>query len=223
MAAIALSLSALVEAQDAPLGAAQAKPGRHPAPWERYNLSPSSRTLHPASVYKTEGAVTDANALLGGRKTRLDGAGASITLDFGKEVSGLATLHFAGSDGPQKVGAAFAGSSTYVDIRSDASTGGPPSQDGALSVDVDGRTSYTTPAEQVSLHYTAAPQMKDPSKYANYFYSSDDLLNRIWYAGLHDPAQHRLPEDRAGLGGAGGAVGQHRRRRRRRHDPRGRR
>ncbi|WP_433462334.1 MGH1-like glycoside hydrolase domain-containing protein [Spirillospora sp. CA-128828] len=206
-AAVALGLSALMATQAAPLGTAFAKPGHDSAPWERYNLSPSSRTLHPVSVYKTSGTVDGADAVLKGGKTGLSGTGSSITLDFGKEVSGLTKLHFAGSDGPQKVGVAFSESSTYVDTTSDASTGGPRSRDGALSVDVDGPTSYTTPAEQlrggfryltiflqsggrvdldkVSLHYTPAPTMKDPSRYANYFYSSDDLLNRIWYAGAY--------------------------------------
>ena len=51
----------------------------------------------------------------------------------------------------------------------------------------------------VSVHYTAAPTMADPSAYANYFHSSDELLNRIWYAGAYtvqtntiDPTQGRI-------------------------------
>lgn len=236
VAAVALSVSALVAAQAAPLGTAQAEPGHDSAPWERYNLSPSSRTLHPVSVFRTSGTVDGADAVLKGGKTGLSGAGSSITLDFGKEVSGLTTLSFAGSDGPQKVGVAFSESSTYVDTTSDASTGGPRSRDGALSVDVDGRTSYTTPAEQlrggfryltiflesggrvdldkVSLYYTPAPTMKDPSKYANYFYSSDDLLNRIWYAGAYtvqlntiSPKTGRIWEPPAALWDNTGDIG----------------
>ncbi|URM94242.1 hypothetical protein LUW76_07810 [Actinomadura madurae] len=236
VAAVALGVSALVAAQAAPPGTAQAEHGRGPAPWERYNLSPSSRTLHPVSVFKTSGTVDDADAVLKGRVTRLSGAGSSVTLDFGKEVSGLPTLHFAGSDGPRKVGVAFSESSTYVDTTSDASTGGPRSRDGALSVDVDGATSYTAPAAQlrggfryltvflesdgrvdldkVSLYYTPAPTMKDPSKYANYFYSSDDLLNRIWYAGAYtvqlntiSPRTGRIWEPPAALWDNTGVIG----------------
>ncbi|WP_021598860.1 MGH1-like glycoside hydrolase domain-containing protein [Actinomadura welshii] len=236
VAAVALGVSALVAAQAAPLGTAQAEPGRVPAPWERYNLSPSSRTLHPVSVFETSGTVDDADAVLKGRATRLSGAGSSVTLDFGKEVSGLPTLHFAGSEGPRKVGVAFSESSTYVDTTSDASTGGPRSRDGALSVDVDGATSYTAPAAQlrggfryltvflesdgrvdldkVSLYYTPAPTMKDPSKYANHFYSSDDLLNRIWYAGAYtvqlntvSPRTGRIWEPPAALWDNTGVIG----------------
>ncbi len=50
----------------------------------------------------------------------------------------------------------------------------------------------------VSLYFSPAPTMADPSRYANYFYSSDDLLNRIWYAAAYtvqmctvDPSQGR--------------------------------
>jgi hypothetical protein len=36
--------------------------------------------------------------------------------------------------------------------------------------------------KNVSLHFTAAPTMEDPSAYKGHFYSSDDLVNKIWYA-----------------------------------------
>jgi hypothetical protein len=35
----------------------------------------------------------------------------------------------------------------------------------------------------VSLNFTPAPGKANPAAYANYFYSGDNLLNRIWYAG----------------------------------------
>jgi hypothetical protein len=188
--------------------AATAAPG-HPAghPWDAYNYSPKSRTVRPVAIHSTQGAVTDAGAVLKGRPTRLSGTGSSVTLDFGKDVTGLVTLHFAGSGGAQRAGLAFSESSDYVGTDTDASTGGPRSRDGALYADVDGRTTYTMPAanlrggfryltvfldssgqvdlDRVSLHFTAAPAMKNPADYANYFYSSDPLLNRIWYAGAY--------------------------------------
>ncbi|MEU6747134.1 hypothetical protein ABZ914_13040 [Spirillospora sp. NPDC046719] len=208
IAALTLGMSALLAAQAVPASAASGQgSGNGSAPWKRYVLSPSSRTVRPVAVYNTSGDVTDPSAVLKGHKTTLSGAGSYVTLDFGKEVGGLTTLHFAGSDGAQQVGLAFNESSAYVATDSDASTGGPRSRDGSLTADVDGRTTYTTPEKYlrggfryltifmrsggsvdldgVSLHYTPAPQVKDPSKYANYFYSSDDLLNRIWYAGAY--------------------------------------
>ena len=83
--------------------------------------------------------------------------------------------------------------------------------------------------DAVSVHYTAAPTMADPSDYANYFYSSDDLLNRIWYAGAYtvqtntiDPTQGRTwpaPDalwSNTGLAGVG-SIDPHRRRQARPH------
>ena len=32
-----------------------------------------------------------------------------------------------------------------------------------------------------SVHFTATPNMGDPSAWANHFYSSDETLNRVWY------------------------------------------
>jgi len=176
-------------------------------PWDAYNFSPQTRTVTPVAVQSTTGSVTNASGALSGASTRLSGTGSTVTFDFGKDVSGLVTLHFAASDGPQHVGLAFNESSQYVSTTSDASTGGPRSRDGALYADVDGATTYTMPAKNlrggfryltvfmdsagsvdldgVSAYFTAAPKMKDPRAYANYFYSSDDLLNRIWYAGAY--------------------------------------
>jgi hypothetical protein len=37
----------------------------------------------------------------------------------------------------------------------------------------------------VSLHYTAAPLQPDPAAYQGWFLSSDNLLNKIWYAGAY--------------------------------------
>jgi hypothetical protein len=207
-AALALSLAAITIplVSVPPAAADERRPP--PRPWEAYNYSPQSRTVAPAAVYAVKGEVTDPQAVLKGRSTTLSGAGASVTLDFGKEVSGLTTLRFAGSDGAQRVGLAFSESSVYAgEPTSDASTGGPRSRDGALYADVDGETEYTTPAKYlrggfryltvfmesagrvelngVSLHFTAAPEMKNPARYPNHFYSSDDLLNKIWYAGAY--------------------------------------
>lgn len=47
--------------------------------------------------------------------------------------------------------------------------------DGAGSVTVD----------KVSLHFDAAPKQQDPSDYAGWFLSSDNELNKIWYAGAY--------------------------------------
>lgn len=216
-------------------GAGQAWQAPSGAPWEAYNYSPRSRTVHPARIYQTTGTVTDAGAVLAGRPTTLSGSGSSITLDFGQDVGGLVSVHFAGSSGAQSVSLAFSESSDYIGPASDNSTGGS-GVDGALPVTVNGATLYTMPPEYlrggfryltitmssagwvsldaVSLHFTAAPLMKDPAAYPNYFYSSDTLLNKIWYAGAYtvqldtiDPATGRVWPPPAQYWDNSGAVG----------------
>ena len=202
------------------------------------NLSPASRTLTPTSVYRHSGNVTRPSAVLAGRPTRISGSGATLTLDFGKDVAGIVTLQFAGaSDNQQSLGLAFTESPDYVGTSSDASE----IDDGALTAPVTGRGSYTMPANKlrggfryltlflqsggwvdvshVSLAFTAAPGRAQPDAYPNYFCSSDQLLNRIWYAGAYtvqldtiDPSQgHVWPPpatgwDNSGVVGVGSSV-----------------
>lgn len=170
------------------------------------NYAPTSRTLAPTAVYATSGTVTNPQNVLSGASTRISGAGSALSLDFGKEVGGLVTLSFGStSDANQRVGLAFSESSLYVGTSSDASSGG--NADGAIYGAAPAGGSYTMPAARlrggfryltvflstggwvdlrgVSLNFTAAPGMSNPSAYANYFYSNDDLLNRIWYAGAY--------------------------------------
>jgi hypothetical protein len=176
-------------------------------PWDAYNYAPQSRTLTPVAVYTTHGRVENPQNLLAGKPTRLVGNGSYLTLDFGKEVGGIATLHFAASSNPnQTVGLAFTESSLYVGTNSDASNGGP-GPDGAIYAPASGSGSWSMPADKlrggfryltiflnssgwvdldgVSLYFTASPDMADLRAYPNYFYANDPLLNRIWYAGAY--------------------------------------
>lgn len=171
------------------------------------NYSPTSRTVKPTAVYSTSGSVANPQNVLSGQPTRVSGAGSSITLDFGKDVGGLTTLSFGAVSGSgQRVGLAFSESSLYVGRNSDLSSG-RNGEDGALHATAPANGTYTTPAAQqrggfryltvfldtsgwvdlrgVSLAFTAAPGKTNPADYANYFHSSDELLNRIWYAGAY--------------------------------------
>jgi Bacterial alpha-L-rhamnosidase 6 hairpin glycosidase domain len=171
------------------------------------NYSPTSRTLGPTSVYATAGTVANPANVLSGSATRISGNNSAVTLDFGKEVGGLATLTFGStSDAAQQVGLAFSESSINVGTSSDLSNGGSV-PDGAIFGAAPANGTYTMPTarlrggfryltvflsssgwvdlDRVSLNFTAAPGKTDPSAYANYFYSNDPLLNKIWYAGAY--------------------------------------
>ena len=193
----------------APSGAAGA------SPWLAYMLSPSSRTVAPVSVFKTNGTVVNPNNLLHGKPTQISGQGSYITLDFGKEVGGIVTVTFKqASSASESLGLAFTESPDYVGTASDGSNAGinagfGSSTDGAIyaAVASTGASTYTMPAKSlrggfryltlfmnspgsvkitgVSLNFTAAPTMPDPSAYPNYFYSNDTLLDQLWYAGAY--------------------------------------
>ncbi|MFJ5992868.1 MGH1-like glycoside hydrolase domain-containing protein [Lentzea sp. NPDC092896] len=185
----------------AALAAVAAPPGAIAA----LTLSPTSRTVRPAGVQGTSGSVADPQNVLNGAPTRISGTNSSITLDFGKEVGGIATLSFGATSGGQQVGLAFSESSQYVGRDSDASSGGQPDRAIFGNATTDGtyvmpaprlrggfryltiflRTSGWVDLTGVSLNFTPAPGKSNPAAYANYFYSSDNLLNRIWYAGAY--------------------------------------
>lgn len=179
---------------------------------QQYNPAPTTRTLTPVSVYSTSGAVANPTGELSGAETTLSGTGSYVVLDFGKEVGGTLSVHISStSDTSQHLGIAFVESSDYLTFTalptSDTSTGGA-AKDGALDVPVTAGTTYPTPlalqrggfryvvlftrtpgsigVDAVSVHLTASPLMGDNLQdYSNYFYSSDPLLNRIWYAGAY--------------------------------------
>ena len=200
-----LLLTTLAAAVDPEQGvpAAAAPP---PGSIEALNYSPTSRTVKPTAIHSTAGSVTNPTNVLTGLPTRIAGTNSQLVLDFGKEVGGLVTLSFgATSDGGQRVGLAFSESSLYIGRNSDASSGG--NADGAIYGAAPANGSYTMPTARlrggfryltvflntggwvdlrgVSLNFTPAPGMANPSAYANYFYSNDDLLNKIWYAGAY--------------------------------------
>jgi Bacterial alpha-L-rhamnosidase 6 hairpin glycosidase domain/F5/8 type C domain len=202
MAAAALLAPGLLTAA-APTAAADSP--SHP--WDTYNYAPTSRTVSAKSVYRTTGSVADPAAVLDGKPTTLTGSGSSVTLDFGEEVGGLVTVHATAATGAgQQLGLAFTESSQYVGTSSDASNGGG-GPDGALTADLTPGASWTMPQaklrggfryltlfdesggpislDSVTLAISFAPSMANLRDYANYFYSSDPLLNRIWYAGAY--------------------------------------
>src|SRR3954453_8447521 len=57
------------------------------------------------------------------------------------------------------------------------------------------RTGGSLELTGVSVDITFAPQMSDLRAYENYFYSSDSLLNRIWYAGAYTTQTNIIAND----------------------------
>ncbi|MET9412305.1 alpha-L-rhamnosidase [Streptomyces sp. NPDC002935] len=217
---LAMVVAAALVAAPAPSASAATSttmPGVREAAADPLNYSPTSRTLKPTAVHRTSGTVANPQNVLSGQPTRISGSRSAITLDFGKEVGGLATLSFGATSGSgQRVGLAFSESSLYVGTNSDRSSG-RDGEDGALYAAASADGTYTMPTSRlrggfryltvfldtsgwvdlkgVSLDFTAAPGKTDPADYANYFHSSDDLLNRIWYAGAYTVQLNTIASD----------------------------
>ena len=180
------------------------------SPWDAYNLSPSTRTI---SVGSGDVPVT------------LKPSSPSALFDFGKEVGGEIVISVGAVSGAPRLSFAFSESTYYV-TNSDNSNGGS-GNDGAFSISsvIVPNTNYSLPQAQlrggfrflrvfltqggaadcsvqllqITLLFTPAPLMSDPSKYANYFFCSDDLINRVWWSGAYtvqlstiDPKQARV-------------------------------
>jgi hypothetical protein len=133
--------------------------------------------------------------------------GAYVTHDFQLNVGGLVPLSFGATTTPDaKFDLAFSESDLFAGPESDDSTDLALDQaDGALRAAANPLQSYTMPMKKlrgafryftvvsrstsatieitkVELNYTAMPHWDDLRAYKGYFYSNDDLLNRIWYA-----------------------------------------
>jgi hypothetical protein len=63
-------------------------------------------------------------------------------------------------------------------------------------------TSGTLALDGASVRITFAPDLADLRAYANYFYSDDTLLNRIWYAGAYTVETNIIPNDQGRVWGA---------------------
>jgi hypothetical protein len=174
--------------------------------WDSYNQSPASRDVGPETIYGSTGNVTlsESNPLA----ATLSGTGSTVTFDFGRQTSGVVTVHFgaATSSGTQ-LGVAFTENKRYIGITSDRATG--PLLDGTLFAPAEPESTYTFGREfgrggfryltvstnsdasvevaGISTHFTAAPSTDDDKlrDYSGYFFCDDDLLNRIWYAGAY--------------------------------------
>lgn len=176
--------------------------------WQKYNYAPVGRTVSPVAVLTTSGTVTNPSNVLSGKPTTITGSYSHIVLDFGREVGGYISLTFAGSsDTAQSVGIAFSESALNAGPNSDSSNGCYDCGDGALTARVPGASTYTVlpphlrggfryltvflrstgwvELSEVSLNYSPDPDRAVPNQYPNYFYSSDDTLNSIWYAGAY--------------------------------------
>ncbi|RLN71556.1 hypothetical protein BBJ28_00016244 [Nothophytophthora sp. Chile5] len=174
--------------------------------WDAYIQSPASRDLSPTNIYGASGNVTLSEPL----GATLFGNGSSVTFDFGRQVSGYITMQFgAATTSGSQLGVAFSESEKYIGIESDLSTD-MAIIDGTIYATAEPESSFTFGREfargsyryltfstsadgsavevtGVSTHFTAAPHTDSDKlrEYSGHFHCDDDLLNRIWHAGVY--------------------------------------
>lgn len=140
-------------------------------PWAANNLSPSSRSAYPLSIYKTEGTVQGAPSLCqprdppaplnlygipakSSRDTHqgsclLTSSDALITFDFGQNIGGIVTVKFGQKSTKSAIGLAFSESKDFVGRKSDKSVDFQVT-DGHVTVEVaPGTAEYTMPVEKL--------------------------------------------------------------------------
>ncbi|CZR60718.1 related to alpha-L-rhamnosidase B [Phialocephala subalpina] len=178
-----------------------------PGPWEKYIYAPDSRIVSPIKILNPDHSWLSTYPAV----TNLSTNGSLLIYDFGKEVGGVVKLNYQ-SRGNGSLGLAFSEARNWTGYVSDDSNGKyQTGADGALMVSIANTTngSYTMPDSllrggfrylsmftnnttnfelnitSVSLEISFQPTWSDLRAYGGYFYSNDELLNRIWYAGAY--------------------------------------
>jgi hypothetical protein len=179
--------------------------------WQSYVEAPTAAVISPVRVVSTAGAVSNALALVkpSAGSTTLTyapgGAAPTLVLDYGKEVGGFATfdvgavsgapvLHVAYSEtlanlsrtGDLSPNILLSGNTVRFDLLPVTSTGAlrsPVLQGGERYelVTLDSPGSVTL--KSAAINFTGF--LGTPGALRGHFLSSDDLLNRIWYAGVY--------------------------------------
>lgn len=190
-----------------------------PGPWDSNNYSPKSRVVAPLHIldqdHKTLSDWPGPASLVGN--------GSILIFDYGKEVGGVLTVEYSAS-GNGSLGLSFSEARNFTGYTSDESNGGS-GPDGALSTPINAgerttKLSYTTPDEKqrggfryltlftmtdeteievnitkISLEISFQPTWSNLRAYQGYFHSSDQTLNRIWYAGAYTIQTTTVPSN----------------------------
>ncbi|KAJ5300430.1 uncharacterized protein N7443_005432 [Penicillium atrosanguineum] len=185
-----------------------------PGPWENYMHSPSSRLVSPKSILNSDTSFQTRYPSL----SKLAGNGSLVIFDFGQEVGGIVNINYT-TNGAGTLGLAFTEAKNFTGFNSDESNGGS-TPDGALLIDIssDGSKTYSMPLDKmrggfrylsvftltnstdfnvtvdtVDVEITFQPSWPNLRAYGGYFHSSDELLNRIWYACVYTLQANNIP------------------------------
>ncbi|KAI0408509.1 Six-hairpin glycosidase-like protein [Xylaria palmicola] len=184
-----------------------------PGDWDAYNYAPDSRSVKPKTVLSSD--LSSATPYNG--SVTLSANHPQVVLDFEQEVGGIISFDYA-SDGAAAIGLAWTEAKNWIGSDSDYSNGGS-TPDGHLTVNITGpgSASYEVPLEKlrggfryftlsysgptgttvnvsdVLLEIAFQPTWSNLRAYQGYFRSSDETLNKIWYAGAYTLQTNTVP------------------------------
>ncbi|MFC5823273.1 carbohydrate-binding protein [Nonomuraea insulae] len=186
--------------------------------WQSLVPGPSSNDVRPARIVRTQGTVTNAGILAGqGTGSAVltvapGGQSAAIVLDFGKEVGGTPYITVSSSTPTAPA------TSNTVRISTSEALGFLTNSSGAFVNDNGSQINLTVTGAQTytgglrggfrfaaielrtagTIRLTAAgltfkAHRAGPDQYQGWFMSSDDQLNRMWYAGAYTAQLDMVP------------------------------
>lgn len=186
-----------------------------PGPWQTEIFAPPRRTVRPKKIL----SLSDGKAISQfPGPASLNGNGSALVFDFGIEVGGIVAINYT-SSGPADLGLAFSEAKNWIGEWSDTSNGKFQGRDGAIyaSIIAPGNGRYVMPDKSlrggfryltlflkttdnstmsindIKLELSIQPTWSYLQSYQGYFYSSDDLLNKIWYAGAYTLQTNAVP------------------------------
>jgi len=188
--------------------------------WQQYVLAPATPDVTPVRVVSASGGVTNPGGLvdpsLGATTLTMSAGGPApaLLLDYGKDIGGLPYFTVTAVSDTPVLQAGYSEAQQFAGPRGDHQILEPhPGMDparydqypvaaaGVISgklVQGGQRFEYLTLTQPGSLtlssvgfHFTA--YRATPDKYQGYFVSSDDQLNKIWYAGAYTAQLDMVP------------------------------
>ncbi|KAJ6029591.1 uncharacterized protein N7446_011058 [Penicillium canescens] len=178
--------------------------------FQEYILAPKHRSVTPLSLHAVYGDVKNADALC----TNVHepeglsfGPNSSIILDFGKNIAGTVDFNVRSVSGTDEyIGFSFTESSMWISpYHCDSGTSATYDSPLWFNIPKEGRyaadkshqrggfrylsvwhnSTGTVTLKDLSVSFTASPEMENPADYPGYFNSDSEKLNRVWYAGAY--------------------------------------
>lgn len=187
-------------------------------PWDKFNFAPNSRFVAPQTVLSLPIGIRVGK--YDERATVVQSSSVGSVFDFGLEVGGILSFDysFSGDITNASIGLAFTEAKDFIGRKSDNSNGGTGPDNALLfalkgtreghytmpdvslrggfrylTIFVVGKTGAAVTIRNISLEISFQPTWPNLRAYQGYFYSTEDLLDKIWYSGAYTLQTNSVP------------------------------